>query len=185
MALAVAAYMFFATPLLYRFFESVQRAIPSTLWIVDAIFGILPMFVCSIALAPLCVIAVLRDVPLRRLLLYYIALIYIGLLGDAILNGKQLAFDAPPGLQVPWSAQAINSPVFLVIGAFFNAAPTIFVWGLSKALFWRKGVIAHGEVDAQASDSRANCLAPRSDAADRRGIAECERPEAQKGSLPF
>ncbi len=66
--------------------------------------------------------------------LSYLGLIYAGILGQAIIAGDPLTFDAPPGFVPPWQTQVTNSFVFLAIFALINLLPTLIIFVAARAL---------------------------------------------------
>jgi hypothetical protein len=135
--LAVVAYTFFASGYLARALSSLPSAgiVNPT---ISSALGLVEISGFSVVLAPLCVLVANWWRRFDVLLLCYCGLAYIGLLGQAIIGHERLAFDAPPGLVVPWQTQATNSFVFLAIVVLLNFPPTFLIWGLASVLVARR-----------------------------------------------
>ena len=136
-ALAIVAYVFVAS----GYFSRLAQATPPRMGQFPVWFGgLATLYILStpIVLAPLCVIAAMKHRSHGLLLLYYVGLLYVGIWGGVVLGHDQLAFDAPPGLQMPWQEQVTNSFVFLAISALLYLAPTGLIWGIARFLVLRR-----------------------------------------------
>jgi len=99
------------------------------------LFGLLGMFRFSVAFVPLCILAAASRLRIGALLVYYIILLYVAIIGGALLGHEQLAFDVAPGVRVTWQVQAVNSFFFLLIFGVLNLVPVGITWGLATAFF--------------------------------------------------
>lgn len=92
-----------------------------------------PLIEFSIVLVPLCIIAARGRPHYVRLALNYLGLIYLGILGQTIIGGDPLTFDAPPGFVPLWQTQVTNSFVFLAIFALINLLPTLSIFVIARS----------------------------------------------------
>lgn len=131
-ALATVIYVFIASGLLSRLLER----LPS--WQLTLVLtGLWPMCSFAIVLAPLCVLAALARTRLLALILSFVGLLYVGIWGGAVIGGQQLAFDAPPGLQLSWQTQVTSSFVLLAIFAVLQFPLTAAIWLVTRAFIDR------------------------------------------------
>ena len=70
---------------------------------------------------------------LRALFVWYVALIYVAVLGATFVGSNELTFSAP-GTPFRWDNLAFNSAAFLLLLGATNFVPTGLILGLATAL---------------------------------------------------
>ena len=123
---AVAAYVFLAAAWLYRAPNTPVTDIMGS-WLMQA-FGLTILF------APLCVIGAALRMGLRALFVWYIALVYIAILGGTSMGSNELTFSAP-GTPITLENLVFNSAIYLLLLGTLNFVPTSLTYGLSVALW--------------------------------------------------
>ena len=121
-------YMFFASALFLRLLHSSDSA-----W--TALLG---LFRFGLELVPLCIIAAASRLKPGQSLIYYAILVYVGILGEAVIDHEQSALDVAPGVHVAWQIQAENSFVLLLLFGLLNLVPVFTAWGIATAVFTQR-----------------------------------------------
>ena len=86
----------------------------------------------ALIIAPITILEGLSRKRLVWFLLEYVVLVYVGIVGEAVIGRSALAFDPPPDLVVTWQVAAINSFAFAAIFGLLNLPATLVIWVVAR-----------------------------------------------------